>query len=80
MASRNWSAGLDQVADAAELTKHKTDNKRAAAGFKAAAAIINTGELGDGPYAVQVSGVDTDTPGNARTLTITVNAYNRPTA
>ncbi|MEJ7783165.1 MAG: hypothetical protein WKF96_00080 [Solirubrobacteraceae bacterium] len=82
MTMTNWSTGLSQIPDAAALRDSTAISSKGIvrAASDAAANIIETGDLGDGPYDVQISSSSNDVPGGVQSLTITVNAHQPVTA
>lgn len=74
--SQNFSTGRT-VKTSKELTSEETAPPDfIKVGNKAAAVVIDSGSLGDGPYSVQVSGNIDEGPGMSTALTVTVTAVN----
>lgn len=77
---QQFSTGATYVRSSKDLeTYDAAPSEMAQAGQKAAAALIDSKLLGEGPYSVNVAGSFDDRPGASSQLTITVSAVNAPT-
>jgi len=75
----NFSSGIAGLADSTDLLQPKTTSEEHLdVGRKAAALIIDSGALGDGPYTVQVAGALGATPGSSNQVTVTVTTIVPP--
>lgn len=68
----NFSSGTSGVKSSKDM--ESPSQVHLTAGQNAAAKIIDSGVLGEGPYNVQIAGTVSDDPGSVNQLTVTVTA------